>query len=1625
MRDSKLARKAIHFLVLLVILQSVMVGFSSDSASGQEPVVADVGGGRRTATWHLDDPGFYSTQNVDIQGGAAGLSLDNYSWTESQQSDFIDGIWDSNVTITADGNVTLSSDDSNLVANGDFSSDTAWAFQNGTGGEVIAEWDGQLESAHLHHSGAQGPYALVEDFEFAGNMSNWTDLGVGTTLNFNSSGHASSGCMDVRWTPDLPIDDGGARKFPLSVTDWSSFNTLSMWINTLYTGTEGNLTVRINLIDTLMVSWQSQKINVNKIPGWRMYTLGIQGFSGDISQMDKLEIYFNGIDGDSVTEYAVTIDDIQLYYLKRFNETAYINQTFQKSNLTANVPGSVMLNFDVSVDQNLNTKDSYLNLSVSNTSSAIRWEKMSIIPPYSCHVSVDLSELMMEIGDYNISIELWLSVSTRLQTGYSARFDNITILAPSRYNGTYLSESHDTLSQSLWEDIYVTMDLPPETSISIFTRTGNSTNTADGSWSIWEALSGSAIASPPNRYIQYRLDLETSNASKGPTLVDISVDYHQYATTGILETDNFTVSDLHQWESFKVIEETSPETNIAYSYSPDFGGSWFPISNGSSLTSEPSNTLRFKAELETLNTTFTPHLFEMNLTYEYVGPLDHIHMSNDTVSTSAGTIVHLSAWGHDVLHRNVTFTRKWETTDPVGNVTPSGDYTAGMVGSWRVYCSNTNDSVSNYTIVDVSAGSLVRISVEPWDPGTLTTDDQLQFNSTGYDIMDNVVPVSPNWTVFGGIGDIEPGPSPVSPFDATTVGTGWVTADAGSGVVNQTNLFSVVAGELASIVVTPSPANLLPGESVVFHAQGKDDDGNNVSLTSTTWDTNAGTITSSNFTNADFTAQSTDLLGGYIRATQDVISGQATINVDDNDEPPTIQGIIPNQSTYEDYGSWTLDLSSYASDQEDGLANLKWRITGDDSTLYTVVGEDIPGNHILTFSTRKNAFGSDDVNIWLIDSKDQTASQQMWVNITPINDEPIINVSEKEYVRFDVPHEVDYAPYIEDVDNVDAELTLTTNDIDHTTVNGLKVTYDYPESMVGKPVFVILTVSDGQAYSQDVVEIVVSGNYPPRSITQIADITMNEDERRDNAFNLNNYFEDPDDTQLTFGSLSEKVGIEIDGSGMVSLAPKENWFGDELVIFTATDSSGAVAQDPVLVQVLPVNDPPEISGLPDITIHYGVVFNFDVTPYISDIDNLTSELEIDTSEPLLYALVLGQIISYNYPTTTVIDVVVTVSDGQYEDSDTMRVTVTDNHPPVSKGLPNVFFKEDESLPAAFDLDDYFSDLEGDTLVYSVNQTQSYVYATVSADNVVSFSSFRNWSGQQVLTFRAEDEEGAFAEDTIVVTVIPVNDAPVIFPIPRQEGEKNKAWLLDLSPYIYDSDNPKEDLRLNATFEYVTVAGHYLIFNCEDSFDLRETSVSVSDGLLEGSQIIEISVTSYVDPEISMFVWPTTVGLVILALVGLVYWRSSRKYLMEDLFLVSTDGKAMVHKTIRTRPDRDEDMLSGMMTAIRAFAEDTFREEGGTLKSFESEDKKVVLEAAESFYVAAIFAGKEPKSAGKSLQAFVKDVELMYGPTIRSWSGIMDDLGDLPEMVGFFISKKRYSSGDWTTDQDELGTDEED
>jgi len=135
--------------------------------------------------------------------------------------------------------------------------------------------------------------------------------------------------------------------------------------------------------------------------------------------------------------------------------------------------------------------------------------------------------------------------------------------------------------------------------------------------------------------------------------------------------------------------------------------------------------------------------------------------------------------------------------------------------------------------------------------------------------------------------------------------------------------------------------------------------------------------------------------------------------------------------------------------------------------------------------------------------------------------------------------------------------------------------------------------------------------------------------------------------------------------------------------------------------------------------------------------------------------------------------------------------------------------------------------------------------------------------------------------------------------------------------------------------------------------------------------------------------------------------SRRAFAVDDLFLISREGRLMMHNTRRMRPDRDEDILSGMMTAILAFVRDSDPEGNGELRHFKVGDKTTMLERGQHSYVAAVYSGRVPRWAGKDLRRFVHDLEGRFGSSFANWSGDPDDLQGLKEFTSRFVSHARY------------------
>jgi hypothetical protein len=1178
-------------------------------------------------------------------------------------------------------------------------------------------------------------------------------------------------------------------------------------------------------------------------------------------------------------------------------------------------------------------------------------------------------------------------------------------------NGTFVSRVLDAGFLVNWGNISWNSTVPGQTNMTLETRSGD----CSGSWSAWSAAYaspvGSQITSPPNQCIQYKVEMETLNRTKAPILEEVRIDHRAYTSEGHIETEDFAPVNWVGWETFNANENAQPGSNVTYWFSTDSGVSWTEIFAGSNLQSIPDPAIRFRANLTTSNPMLSPILLNMSVTYQFFGSLDHIHMAVPTWTGTTDEWVDLDAIGHDVFHHTTPFIEKWETDDPWGSVDALGVYNPGRVGTWRVYCNNTGDTISNYTLVNVQVGNATNIGINPWDPGTMTTDDVQLFNSIAYDSKGNAIgPIMANWSVSGGIGTIPSGPSSSASFDPTTPGLGTVNADDGNGHTNSTNIIQVVAGILDRIVVQPDNITIPAGDFQNFTATGYDLDGNVVALIGPSWTTNAGNITSSSSTSATLKAQDTENLNGWISViavSQGNIAGSANLEVLEINVVPTILGTIPDQTKTEDYGPWSLDLSSYASDPQDSLSDLTWSFTGHDPSLTTINGDDIQGNHLITFTTVPNAYGLDELTIWLRDSDGYADVQTLYVTITSVNDRPTIQSITPFTVHFDEPYTYYFYDYVQDVETAKENLDLTSDDPEHILFNGQWGTFLYPEALDGTTVYPIVTVHDEDGGQMStVLAITVSDDYVPVLVQELPDVVLFEGQEVKDHFNLDDYFDDPDEDSLFYTAGNVHTEITIHENHSVDFKAQEDWNGVETVSFRGIDPENARAEDIILVTVIPINDPPTISGVPDLTVHYEdpsrpfYNYTFDLAPYINDVDNATSGLIITTSDAthIFFNSSVNTVMEIHYPESMsgqTVTVRITVSDGLSNGYQDVNITVLDDWPPeIVSIIRDYSFFEDTSLPDAFNIADCFADNDADVLTFS-SVSSNVTVAINSSTSLVSFSSTQDWFGNEYVTFRATDPDGAISEQTAMVTVIPVNDAPEILDIPDMTIQKGQTYTLDLGNYVFDIDNELSDLTILVTGDHpkttVILAGSILILDYpfEGTDNIQ---IDVSDGDKSAYSSFNITIVGEPEPSVwDQMYWPWSVIVVLLLLV--IFFLFSRGFFsrihVDEAFLIYRNGSLIHHAVVGEQTNIDEDIFSNMLTAIQEFIRDSFKEmEDSPVKQIEFGERKIALERGEHLFLAVVYQGRETRWNLEPISEAIEEIEDTYAAELENWDGFV-------------------------------------
>ena len=943
----------------------------------------------------------------------------------------------------------------------------------------------------------------------------------------------------------------------------------------------------------------------------------------------------------------------------------------------------------------------------------------------------------------------------------------------------------------------------------------------------------------------------------------------------------------------------------------------------------------------------------------------------------------------------------------------------------------------------VRSGPVVSITLDPSGNVTCRSNTSTLFTAQGYDEHGHTNTTwTATWSTIGGIGSIF-GSGLTITFNATTVGSGRVICgDDATGASAYRNV-TVIAGQLSRIVISPSGMiTLREGKTVTLTATGYDSNGNTVDISAAVWSTNTSGQISGFGSSVVYTAGFIPERG-YIEVVLWGVDDTVNITVINAQNGPWLS-TIPAQIYMED-SDWTLSLSTYWH-HLNGTVNLRWFTERVDTSLYIILRDPIVDSN-MKFLTQPDKFGNTVFRLWVRDQDGFSTYQDVTVSIQAVNDRPrfVNNPPTELYVKFGLDYVFDYSYYVNDVDTPKEDLIMTSDATGRIGFDGLIATFNYPAEKDNYFQIVKLTVSDASDLSgiepsnSDMLSIVVwvTNDAPPVLDQPLPDpIHVQEGEMDHYAFNLDNYFSDPDNDVLYFTKDFQNIVIDIRANHSVYISAPTEWSGSTTGVFSANDSTGALKTDIVTVIVDAVNDPPEIDSIGSVHVRYDVPTYLDVNLYVHDPDHSLDELTFSMNSP--YVTYVSQQFVLLFPPSLVgpiftspymVNVNLTVGDPLGANATgNFTVVVSDNYPPTVRfPLPyyNIFsFPEDSWLNGSLDLSLLFEDQDDAVLTFSVTGNTNVVI-TISPSGLVNFTAKTNWSGSESVVFTAKDPHMAKVMWAATVLVIPVNDPPVLMQISdRVIRGGPRSSHFSILEYMYDSETPARELVVVSNVDAVQVIGGVLYYSLPNGVDMITVTIYARDP--DGAESNSVTFRLGVSKTTAQLIgWPYSFPLVLLAAGVVAYFvamRMPRPYSLENIFLIHNDGRLIAHVTKEENTNLDKDVVSAMFTAVQEFVRDSFQQGELGLKKLEIGHKNVMIEKGAFVYLAMIYSGWPRKEVFESLNMLVRDIEERYKGRIERWNGMGKSLKGVEQMLQAFMVNE-FKPGAWPAEEEGIGEQE--
>ncbi|HMW36394.1 MAG TPA: FG-GAP-like repeat-containing protein, partial [bacterium] len=300
-------------------------------------------------------------------------------------------------------------------------------------------------------------------------------------------------------------------------------------------------------------------------------------------------------------------------------------------------------------------------------------------------------------------------------------------------------------------------------------------------------------------------------------------------------------------------------------------------------------------------------------------------------------------------------------------------------------------------------------------------------------------------------------------------------------------------------------------------------------------------------------------------------------------------------------------------------------------------------------------------------------------------------------------------------------------------------------------------------------------NDAPIRTAMIPDTTLSEDFMKTFRRKLTAHFTDVDNGTLTYTTtvLSGSVTTSISNDSLF-VNSVADYNGSATIKITATDAASASVTDTFVVMIQPVNDPVQkLSALRDTTFIEDTPRHFAIrlSEHFNDMDSpvLTYQAIALDSGIRVFAQHDSLFVEGVPDSNGTKRISVSAGDGETIAKDTVNVSLTpqEDAPRLKLALTDYQMSEDSlssSKRIAIELKSHFYDPDGDALTFSRNiaDGRGGIQTALSNQTDTLFIwNVADSNGTFKIAISADDDKGGQkARDTIILSVSPVNDAPL-------------------------------------------------------------------------------------------------------------------------------------------------------------------------------------------------------------------------------------------------------------------------